>query len=256
VPECLPQQVAWAAPPLDTVLLRFDESQVYNILTWGRPGSPMPAWGVESGKGVLNSQSINDLIAYLKSIQISSTAAKDRSTKNAVDYRQNSAKNATDQQTALTAAQAALVKARAGGNSAALVAAQLKVDQQTAVVAKAQAWADQVSKMSEGEVLFRTNCARCHTKGASYFDPNDLRLAGKEVPAGSGAFGPSLRAGATLEQFPGLAGEQLQYNWIALSAPVNEGYGVRGISSGQMPHFLHLLSNDQIKAIVAYERSL
>ena len=256
VPECLPQQVAWAAPPLDTVLLRFDESQVYNILTWGRPGSPMPAWGVESGKGVLNSQSINDLIAYLKSIQISSSAAKERSTKNAVDYRQNAAKNATDQQAALTAAQATLAKARSGGSPAALVAAQLKVDEQTVVVAKAQAWADQVSKMSEGEVLFRTNCARCHTKGASYFDPNDLRLAGKEVPAGSGAFGPSLRAGATLEQFPGLAGEQLQYNWIALSAPVNEGYGVRGISSGQMPHFVHLLSSDQIKAIVAYERSL
>lgn len=255
VPECLPQQVAWAAPALDTVLQRFDATQVYRILTWGRPGSPMPAWGVESGKGVLNSQSINDLIAYLQSIQISKQDAQARSAKVAVQYRQDAASNLTSQQQLLADARTALAKAQASGPAAAVVAAQAKVDAQVAVVASAQKWADQVAAMSEGEVLFRTNCARCHTKGASYFDPNNLRLPAPPPP-GSGAFGPSLTGGSTLLQFPGLAGEQEQFDWVAVGVPENEGYGVRGISSGQMPHFENLLTQAQIKAIVAYERSL
>lgn len=255
VVECLPQQVAWAAPALDTVLLRFDEAQVYRILTWGRPGTPMPAWGVESGKGVLNSQSINDLIAYLKSIQITKAKAQARSTKVAIQYRQDAAANVTAQEQQLADAKTALTKAQASGTAAAVAEARLKVDTQTAVVASAQKWADQVAAMNEGEVLFRTNCARCHTKGASYYDPNNLRLPPQPLP-GSGAFGPSLRGGSTLLQFPGLAGEQEQYDWVAVGVPENEGYGVRGISSGQMPHYENLLSQAQIKAIVAYERSL
>ena len=28
--------------------------------------------------------------------------------------------------------------------------------------------------MNDGEMLFRLNCARCHTKGWSYYDPNNL----------------------------------------------------------------------------------
>ena len=36
--------VTWAAPALNTVLYRFDESEVRYILTYGRPGSPMSAW--------------------------------------------------------------------------------------------------------------------------------------------------------------------------------------------------------------------
>lgn len=255
VVECLPQQVAWAAPALDTVLLRFDEEQVYRILNWGRPGSPMPAWGVESGKGVLNAQSINDLIAYLESIQISKEEAQARSAKAAVQYRQDAVDNLKSQEQLLADARTALTKAQSGGTAAAVAAAQLKVDTQVAVVASARQWADQVSTMSEGEVLFRTNCARCHTKGASYYDPNNLRLP-KPPPPGSGAFGPSLTDGSTLLQFPGEAGVQLQYNWIAVGVPENEGYGVRGVSSGQMPHFENLLTEKQINAIIAYERSL
>jgi mono/diheme cytochrome c family protein len=109
--------------------------------------------------------------------------------------------------------------------------------------------------MTEGEVLFRTNCARCHTKGASYYDPNNVDLP-PPSPSGSGAFGPNLTNGSTLEQFPGGAGIQEQFDWVALGAPPNEGYGVRGISSGRMPHFVRMLSERQIDAIVRYERGL
>jgi len=256
VPQCLPVQVAWAAPALDTVLLKYTKEQVYNILEWGRPGSPMPAWGVESGKGVLNSQSINDLIAYLESIQITTEKAKARSTAAVDSFRTQAQENLEQQQEGLAAAQADLATARSRGASTdAIRTLEAEVVEATAVLASARAWADQVAAMGEGEVLFRLNCARCHTKGASYFDPDNLRLP-PPPPPGSGAFGPSLRAGSTLLQFPGVAGEQEQFDWIALGAPANEGYGVRGISSGRMPYFVNMLSEKQIKAIVAYERGL
>ena len=46
-----------------------------DILVYGRPFSPMPAWGVEGG-GPLNDQQIDNLIAYLESIQITPEEAQ------------------------------------------------------------------------------------------------------------------------------------------------------------------------------------
>ena len=67
--------VEWQAPALNTVLLRFDEEELYDILVYGRPFSPMPAWGIEGG-GALNDQQIGNLIAYLKTIQITPEEAQ------------------------------------------------------------------------------------------------------------------------------------------------------------------------------------
>ena len=67
--------VNWTAPALDDVLLRFSEDEVRDILVYGRPPTPMPAWGVQGG-GALGDQQINDLVAFLKSIQVSPDEAK------------------------------------------------------------------------------------------------------------------------------------------------------------------------------------
>ncbi len=256
-PECLAVQVGWAAPALDTVLLRFDEAQVYNIIAYGRPGTPMPAWGVESGQGVLNTQSIDNVIAYLQSIQITSDEARQRSTKAAIEFKDDAQENLKQQRVGVTTAKANLAKVQADPKSTAagIAEAQAQVVKAEAIAASAAAWAAQVADMGEGEVLFRTNCARCHTKGASYYDPNNLQIPAP-APDGSGAFGPNLTGGSTVLQFPGVAGVQEQFDWVALGAGPNEGSGVRGISSGRMPYFVSMLSEKQIKAIVAYERSL
>ena len=84
---CLPIQVTWQAPPLDVEMLRYEKSEVKDIVTYGRPGTPMPPWGVASGKGVLNQQGIDDVVNYVESIQISSAKAKERFTKQLVDAR-------------------------------------------------------------------------------------------------------------------------------------------------------------------------
>lgn len=62
-------QVEWQAPALDTVLFRYSTEEVTSILQYGRPFSPMPAWGEEGG-GPLTSQQIRDIVLYLEEIQL------------------------------------------------------------------------------------------------------------------------------------------------------------------------------------------
>ncbi|MEY2451955.1 MAG: hypothetical protein QOD92_1529 [Acidimicrobiaceae bacterium] len=76
--------VNWRAPALNTVLLRYSRQEVTFIITYGRPFSPMPAWGVTGG-GALNDQQVQNLVDYLESIQItpaeSEQQARDELTK-------------------------------------------------------------------------------------------------------------------------------------------------------------------------------
>src|SRR4051794_7229361 len=78
------RSVQWKAPALNTATLRFTDEQLRDVLTYGRPFSPMPAWGLDGG-GPMNAQQIDNLIAYLHSIQIDAKAAKKASTAAAAD---------------------------------------------------------------------------------------------------------------------------------------------------------------------------
>jgi mono/diheme cytochrome c family protein len=81
-PGELPRTVSWAAPSLDDVLLRFSREEVSQIITYGRPGTPMPSWGLAGG-GPLPEQPVEDIVNYLESIQISSKEAKKRTVEKA-----------------------------------------------------------------------------------------------------------------------------------------------------------------------------
>ena len=137
-PGELAKTVSWTAPSLNDVLLRFSPDEVTQIITYGRPGTPMPAWGLAGG-GPLPDQPISDLVNFLQSIQLSPADAMKRNTDRA----------------------AQILKDNPG--------------------------------ISEGQALFMANCARCHTKGWSYGEP--------EVMGGGGAFGPNLTGGVELRQF-------------------------------------------------------
>ena len=93
-PNARPVQVNWRAPALNTIMYRFNEctdedvaelaplcpraeQQVTQIITYGRQGTPMPAWGIEGG-GPKNDQAISDIVAYLKSIQLTPAKAKEQ----------------------------------------------------------------------------------------------------------------------------------------------------------------------------------
>ncbi len=58
----------WKAPALNNVLLRYSEEEVRYILNFGRPGSPMAAWGTPGG-GPLTSQQVDNTIIYLRTLQ-------------------------------------------------------------------------------------------------------------------------------------------------------------------------------------------
>jgi mono/diheme cytochrome c family protein len=207
-PEIPPRQVVWSAPPLNTVLLRFKEDdnasppiqEVRQIIVYGRPGTPMPAWGINGG-GAMDDQQINDLLAYLQSIQLTPAQAH-------ADW-----------------------ESRASQTAQGLGLTYPNPDPSV-----------------NGMILFDTNCARCHTKGYSYGEP--------QVAGGGGQYAPNITNGSELRQFPSAAD---QIAFVTLGVDPGKGYGTGGINTdygGGMPHFGTYLTPDEIKQIVDYERSL
>lgn len=60
------REVQYQAPPLNNVFQRWDEEVIKFTIERGRPGTPMPAWGVEFG-GPMTEQMVTDVIAYIRS---------------------------------------------------------------------------------------------------------------------------------------------------------------------------------------------
>jgi mono/diheme cytochrome c family protein len=71
------EQVSWQAPALNTVLYRFSREEVLDILNYGRPSTPMPAWGAPGG-GPLTQQQLEHVVDYLQSIQLPASEAKSK----------------------------------------------------------------------------------------------------------------------------------------------------------------------------------
>jgi mono/diheme cytochrome c family protein len=59
----------WFAPSLDDIFYRYEPAEVNFWITYGRPNTPMPAWGVIGG-GAMNEQQVQDIVNYLQSHQI------------------------------------------------------------------------------------------------------------------------------------------------------------------------------------------
>lgn len=94
--------------------------------------------------------------------------------------------------------------------------------------------------------LYNAYCARCHTGGYAAGTPF-------EQGPGSGAWGPALWAGRTVEQFPSVE-EHVQF--IVRGSVANQSYGINGLGRGWMPAFGQILSVEDIELIVAFERTL
>ncbi len=59
----------WTAPALNNVMLRYSFEEVEYILNYGRPGSPMAAWGTPGG-GPLTEQQVSSVIKYIETLQV------------------------------------------------------------------------------------------------------------------------------------------------------------------------------------------
>ncbi|HAP76334.1 MAG TPA: hypothetical protein DCR14_09650 [Acidimicrobiaceae bacterium] len=213
--------VNWYAPALNTVFYRFSRDEVEFILNYGRPFSPMAAWGAPGG-GPMTTQNIDTLIVYLEEIQIEPEGCAegaDTFPKDADPYICDGAQLPQANRDEIQAA----------------------VDQYLAANPGA----------SEGEALFNLelgsgaySCARCHTQGWSYGDPG--------VTA-QGGMGWNLTGGSTAAHF---ASEADMISFIKAGSKNGFRYGLQGQGSGKMPGFGHMLTDEQIKAIVEYVRSL
>lgn len=259
VPECLAKQVSWQAPDLTLASLRYSRGQLNQIITYGRPGTPMPAWGIKSGEGSKNEQAILDLVNYVESIATTPEKARVNAEKAIAKYKSEAEELVATKQSDLAAAQADLAAAQAEPSTPAdtIPRLELAVTTGQAELDAAIALNEEAQELSDGAVLFRLNCARCHTKGWSYHLTEPARTDLPPLaPQGSGAYGPNLTSASELLQFPGEAGVQEHFDWVAEGVPANDPYGARGISSGRMPHFARVLTEDQIRAIVEYERGL
>lgn len=204
------KSVAWKAPPLNTELLRFSEDEVRQIITYGRPGTPMQAWGVEGG-GPKNQQAISDLIAYIHSIQLTPAESKKKAEDDLAAAKKQAAEQVTAARKGLADATKALGDARKalqtalglpGADDAALKSAcdaiSKEVDSDPKKVDRKQAtacgdyldavdaettatadldwaleWQTRRANVSDGQYVFELECARCHTEGWSIFDPTE-----------------------------------------------------------------------------------
>ncbi len=60
--------VDWLTPRLDDIFYRYGDDEVAFWITYGRPNTPMPPWGLAGG-GPMNEHQVQDLVSYLRTIQ-------------------------------------------------------------------------------------------------------------------------------------------------------------------------------------------
>ncbi len=206
------QTVTWNAPALNTVLWRFSQTEVLDILTYGRPGTPMQPWGVTGG-GALSQQQLQDLVDYLWSIQLP------------LKTIQSNVLDAIKEHDPLLEAK--------------LVAVQKKNGELTDPLSYECddgkfACLDTHDQLELGEILFNLNsvasgaysCARCHVPGFSFGEPWE-----------------SIDVTARGRYAPNLVGiehdltEQQQFALVMQGSTYGKIYGGNHIGSGRMPAF-------------------
>ena len=214
------KSVQWYAPAVNTIFYRFSKEEVRFILNYGRPFSPMSAWGAPGG-GPMTEQQIETLLVYMEKIQIQPEGC------------------ATD---------AAFVNNK---DPYVCDGGRLPQATQDEIQASVDQYLQKNPGATEGEALFNLDlasgaysCARCHTQGWSYGQPG---------VTGQGAFGWNLTGGATNSHFPT---EADMITFIKNGSSYGKKYGQQGQGSGRMPGFGYMLTDEQIKAIVEYVRSL
>ncbi len=210
---------SWVAPALNNVLHRYSDEEVTNVLNFGRPGSPMAAWGTPGG-GPLTSQQLEYLIEYMGTFQVQSLDPLDIN-----DPLLQVATLAADDPEYI-AAQAAVDEAQADANA---LAADIRAEVQRSI--------DAGEFDTVGEAVFNLglfsgyqagslSCARCHTAGWSLgatVVPNVLddgiAACGGGDPSGIGF---SL-CGGVKERFPDDTWKDPRGGWLDPNDPLTNG---------------------------------
>ncbi len=254
--------IKWEVPALTTALYRFSEEEVRHILNYGRPPTPMQAWGAPGG-GPMTTQQVDELIQYIQSIQIPPDQVQGEVLDGLVDQVRDDVMAAnSDLSDRLDAANAAVAAAGADEAAAEEAARQVATLEQE-LRENSEQHIRNLASADRGELLFNNGvygCARCHTPRDSWRftgpeeepgagpvaflegSPEEAEMVaqlGNLIPAdipGGGAFGPNLTNGATLRQFDSAEGHA---GFVTIGSQEGQGYGNfgQGDGGGQMPAF-------------------
>ncbi|MYA74965.1 MAG: cytochrome c [Acidimicrobiaceae bacterium] len=266
-------QVSWDAPALNTVMSRFSEDEILHTLNYGRNGV-MPAWGAPGG-GPLTDQQLEEVMFYLRSIQISPDRIADQAEAGVLQavraHLAASGEEATDED-----ARQWIVDAQAVAETARQTAieqdASLGLEQNAEDLRWAaldilvsgegfdpEAWEQY---KTYGALLFANpgtagtySCARCHTYGFSFGGAEEMtmRVNGRDTPIegfedglnqAGGFFGPNLQGGATLAEFES---PRSHAEFIEQGQTIGLTYGRGGSGgNGQMPGFGPRVETDTV----------
>ncbi|MDE0802072.1 MAG: cytochrome c [Acidimicrobiales bacterium] len=205
-------QVEWKAPALDTVMLRYSREEVKFILDYGRPFSPMPAWGAAGG-GPRTEQEIENIIDYLESITVSPEES-------------------------VEAVEGELVQALDLSGPGDIDYADLETGEALFNLGRESGFAGGAYA-----------CGRCHTRGWSFsrgtIEPEGADVADYiDYPDGFGGYGPRLQ-GIIPRQF---ASVEALVEFLTVGAERGVAYGNNGLSSqGMMPGFGTNPNTDEIE---------
>jgi cytochrome c553 len=239
--------VNWRAPALDTVLLRFDRDEVLSILDYGRPGTPMPAWGAGGG-GPLSTQQLENVVDYLAAIQLSADEAQHEAEVGlAIELDLLADEDKSDDQ--------------------AVEQAIGQIDYDDLATGEAAFSLGETSGVGTGAYA----CARCHTRGWSIIQEGEEPILPADADVsdvvdylpGSGAYGPALDELVPRQFFN--VDELAEF--VSLGNVDGEGYGIQGQGDGMMPGFGDnpntpdtpddgMMPREMVCAIAEYESTL
>ena len=260
--------IEWDVPALTTVLYRYSEEEVRYILNYGRPPTPMQAWGAPGG-GPLTTQQVDELIQYIQSIQLDPDEVEQEVRDGLIDQvRDEVLATNPELNDRLSAAMDAV--STAGADEAAAEAAardmaaiEQEIRETSEQYIRGLPKNEDGASAEQGELLFNNGvygCARCHTPRDSWRftgpeekpgegpvvlvrgSPEEAEAVaqlGDLIPAyipGGGAFGPNLTNGATIRQFDSAEGHA---GFVMIGSEEGVGYGNfgQGDGGGQMPAF-------------------
>lgn len=210
----------WRAPALDTVLLRFSREEVAHIINYGRPNTPMPAWGPEGG-GPRTTQQIDNPVDYLQSIQLTPEESQ------------------ADVEADLVAA-LGLLEGDDLNDPELVAAAAADIDYGSLETGRALFNMGRSTGFAGGAYA----CGRCHTRGWSMVTEGDGAVEPESARAALGPYvdyqdgsggglGPSLD-GVVPRKFASV--DELA-EFIATGSADGVNYGNGGQGSGNMPGF-------------------
>ena len=255
--------IEWEVPALTTALYRFSEDEVRHILNYGRPPTPMQAWGAPGG-GPLTTQQVDELIQYIQSIQLSPDELQGEVLDGLVLQVRDDVLAANDGDIADQLAEAQEAVNAAGADEIAAENAARELARVEELIREtSEQHIRNLDSPDRGELLFNNGvygCARCHTPRDSwrFTGPEEQPGAGPVVLArgsaeeadvvaqlgslipayipGGGAFGPNLTNGATMRQFDTAEGHA---GFVTIGSEEGVGYGNfgQGDGGGQMPAF-------------------